>query len=68
MAEVEQAHPHLGRDMIAQLKRAHPVIATDCVLLCALEPWDQVWEQFPGSPKAVAIPQSMERTRLEALL
>jgi len=60
-----QVLPTYGRDLIAGID---PAIAADCVLLCAPEPWELVRERFPGEPRAVAVPQSMEQARIEAQL
>ena len=65
MSATQQVRPTYGRGLVAGLNRA---IASDCVLLCAPEPWDLVRDQFPGEPRAVAVPRSMEQSRIEAQL
>ncbi len=59
---VALAEPTYGREMISSLKSD---LTGDCVVLCAPEAWEHVKDEFPKKPKAVAVPQSMDKSAIE---
>ena len=57
-----QALPTYGRELLRALDAD---LFEDWIVFCAPEPWRDVESMFPGKPKAVVIPESMEQKPLE---
>jgi glycerol-1-phosphate dehydrogenase [NAD(P)+] len=62
---IKQAIPTYGRELIAEVERAY---FDDCLVICAPEAWQLVKHEFAHPPKEIAVPQSMEQSRLERQL
>ncbi len=59
---MKQALPTYGTGLLAALP---PQCFSDSIVFCAPEPWETVRRQFPQSPRAAVVPQSMEQCTLE---
>jgi len=57
-----QAVPTYGRNLIQTLDKE---FLADCVVFCAPEAWEIVRGRFPGRPREVAVPRSMEQSVIE---
>lgn len=57
--------PVYGEGLIPEIERE---FLEDCVIVCAPEAWDLVRDDFPGRPREVVVPKSMEIDVIESQL
>jgi len=65
MEKPGQAMPIYGEGLVARLERE---FVEDCAVVCAPEAWELVRHDFPGVPRAVVVPKSMEMGIIESQL